>query len=243
MEKNIIWEIFLFVIITFVVTIVLSILQEKMNIAFETVILAQLSPMLSFLIISLIFKDLNFSITVEVNRSVLVRTLFSLLVPFCLIYLSYFIANKNGMEITLSKDITNLIMASIIGILIGSVGEEIGWRCFLLPLLEGKYSVLISSIIVGIIWGLWHVGHYKNGLLFMLGFLIFTVSASIILTLILKGTNYNVIISSAFHTSINLAFILFYKNSLQDTRLMIINGLVWLVMASCIMLLRVSNIW
>ena len=102
----------------------------------------------------------------------------------------------------------------IIGILIGSIGEELGWRSFLQPNLEKKYSVLLASIIVGSIWGFWHIGHYKNGLLFMIGFLIFTVSASIILAWILRDTSYSIIISVLFHVSINLGFFVLFKNSL-----------------------------
>ena len=46
----------------------------------------------------------------------------------------------------------------LFGIIIGSIGEEIGWRSFFQPFLETKYSKNISSIIVGVVWGLWHIG-------------------------------------------------------------------------------------
>ncbi len=37
------------------------------------------------------------------------------------------------------------------------LGEELGWRGFLLPRLQARHSALVSSIIVGIVWGLWHL--------------------------------------------------------------------------------------
>jgi uncharacterized protein len=39
----------------------------------------------------------------------------------------------------------------------GSLGEELGWRGFAQPRLQTRYSALWASIIIGIIWGTWHL--------------------------------------------------------------------------------------
>lgn len=114
---------------------------------------------------------------------------------------------------------------------VGALGEETGWRGFLQPVLEKNNSILFASIIIGIIWGLWHVGHYKNGFLFMTGFLLFTISASIIIAWLLRNTEYNLIIAAIFHLSINIGFVLFFYNSLEDGKFMLINGIVRLIPA------------
>jgi len=38
-----------------------------------------------------------------------------------------------------------------------SAGEEIGWRGHLLPLLEARLSALTASLVLGVIWAVWHV--------------------------------------------------------------------------------------
>ena len=40
--------------------------------------------------------------------------------------------------------------------LVGPLGEEFGWRGFLLPRLVPKFGEMVACFIVGIIWGVWH---------------------------------------------------------------------------------------
>lgn len=232
-----IWKILLFILITLILTGLLAVVQQKINLDSEKIVLPQLAPGIGFLIIALLFKDLRVSIGLDINKAIFLKSVLALVVPFILISVSYFIGKLNSIEIQLTNHLTTLFSFTLIGILIGAFGEEIGWRSFLQPNLEKNNSALLASIIVGLIWGLWHIGHYKNGGVFMIGFLLFTVSASVILAWILRDTKYNIIISVLFHTSINIGLLLFFKNSLTDSKLMLINGIVWLVPAIGVILL------
>jgi membrane protease YdiL (CAAX protease family) len=45
----------------------------------------------------------------------------------------------------------------IICVLFGGGQEEIGWRGYIMPILENKYGYIIGSLILGIIWTFWHI--------------------------------------------------------------------------------------
>ncbi|MFI2744519.1 CPBP family intramembrane glutamic endopeptidase [Zhouia sp. PK063] len=76
-----------------------------------------------------------------------------------------------------------LIVNGVIGMFASistALGEEIGWRGFLVEELRHKYSYTRVSWLVGIIWAVWHYpllifGDYNNGTPFWYGLICFTV--------------------------------------------------------------------
>jgi len=86
------------------------------------------------------------------------------------------------------------------------------------------------------VWGVWHIGHYMNGPIFMLGFLTFTISVSLVMMFLLKNTKHNIIISALFHFSINIGFGIYFSEGFENIKLFLINSSVWLIVALTVIL-------
>ncbi len=104
-------------------------------------------------------------------------------------------------------------------VVIGSIGEELGWRGFALPHLQSRFSALGSSLILGVFWGFWHLPIYlligleegQFDLLNFLSFILLTVFISIIITWIVNNTNGSVLGAIIFHASFNFSLALFVE--------------------------------
>jgi membrane protease YdiL (CAAX protease family) len=210
--------------------------QPYTGIDFNKLSLAQLGPTLAYILTIILFKDLFISIKTKISNEIILKTLFSIIIPFLLYSITYFICYLFKIELQMNTNIKNILLNYGIWIVIGAVGEEIGWRSFLQPLLDKKYPIIFSSVIVGLIWGLWHINHFTNGPIFVLEFLLFTISYSIIIMFLLKNTEYNIFISSMFHASLNISFKIFLENSYGNINLFLINGIIWAIFAIIIIL-------
>ena len=56
-----------------------------------------------------------------------------------------------------SADKASLLLAGIASALVVPVFEELGWTGFAVPELRKRYGVLTTGLIVGLIWGVWHL--------------------------------------------------------------------------------------
>jgi len=52
--------------------------------------------------------------------------------------------------------VSYLLPLLFINLLMGPLGEELGWRAFLYPAFKHKYGWMASALFVGVIWTLWH---------------------------------------------------------------------------------------
>jgi membrane protease YdiL (CAAX protease family) len=210
--------------------------QPFTAIDFDKLSLAQFGPTLAYTFTIILFKDLFISINTKISGIIILKSIFSIIIPFLLASITYFIGYLFKIKLQMNTNIPYIIFNYGIWIIIGAIGEEIGWRSFLQPLLDRKYPIIISSVIVGLIWRLWHINHFINGPVFVLEFLLFTISYSNIIMFLLKNTEYNIFISSMFHASLNISFKIFLENSYGDERLFLIRGSIWTITAIIIIL-------
>lgn len=99
-----------------------------------------------------------------------------------------------------------LILFLIIGIV---NGEELGWRGFALPRLQSKYNALTSSMILGVIWTLFHLplfftvtGSSQTDWSFI-SFLISTIAMTVLYTWMYNNTRGSVLMAYLFHAAAN----------------------------------------
>jgi membrane protease YdiL (CAAX protease family) len=82
--------------------------------------------------------------------------------------------------------------------------EETAWRGFALPRLQKNHSALSASLILGLLWGLWHIplflipGSAQEAYPFI-GFILLILPTSILFTWIFNHTKGSVLIAGLFH--------------------------------------------
>jgi len=100
-------------------------------------------------------------------------------------------------------------MFSLGALLLGPIGEELGWRGYLLPRVLQRYSAVVSSLIVGAIWMVWHIpaflvsGLPQSGMSFGI-FFFGGVALSVFMTWINVHTRGSILLAGVvFHTVVN----------------------------------------
>jgi membrane protease YdiL (CAAX protease family) len=221
----------LFVVFAFVFVAILAAVQITAKLSFGIITLPQFAPAMAYILITALFKNLYKPITVKIDKIVLIKSFAAIICPLVLFTFAYYIGKLTGIDVKTGSNLFSVITIGISGIIIGSAAEEIGWRSFFQPTLEQKHSVFVSCVIVGLTWGIWHIGHFMNGPIFMLGFLVFTVSVSVIIVFLYKNTQNNIIISSLFHVSINIGFTIYFITGFENIKFFLIISFVWLITA------------
>lgn len=149
------------------------------------VILIMWIPALVAIITNLIFEKklpsfgLKRFFTKEIGIAYIIPLISSIIV-----YGTVYLTGLGGTAVPIGATIPSFIMTATLGVVVSSltaIGEELGWRGYLVPELMKKYSYVKVSIIVGTIWLLYHLpilifSNYNNGVSILSSVIFFTIS-------------------------------------------------------------------
>jgi hypothetical protein len=148
----------------------------------------------------------------------------------------YLIFDGETPPFTMIREELNLIPLYLIMVVLmpwnGPVGEEFGWRGYLLPKWQLKYGPLVASFGVGTIWGFWHLPSFfaphgvvgaiaaEIGMIFILAYTLGTIANSIFMTWLYNKSKASALIAGiVWHAAINFwAPILLSDSSLVAAR-------------------------
>jgi membrane protease YdiL (CAAX protease family) len=90
----------------------------------------------------------------------------------------------------------------------GPLGEEFGWRGFLTPALMAQMNWRLASLLIGVIWGFWHVPLFFTGgtpqaAMALSTFLLNILAGSVLFGWLFQRTRGSVLPVLVLHTSLN----------------------------------------
>lgn len=147
------------------------------------------------------------------TRIKLLPLLASILIPLVatiVVWLSYsLVAGQALFALVADLSGATILVMFVDSLIRGPLGEELGWRGYLQLELNKRFSVLKSSLIVGVIWGLWHlplwfIAGYQGVdlLLYIVFFLVGLVAFSVIIGFV-YGRGRNLLYAILLHQMLN----------------------------------------
>ncbi|MCJ7700562.1 MAG: CPBP family intramembrane metalloprotease [Anaerolineales bacterium] len=148
----------------------------------------------------------------------------------------YLLFRGEAPPFTMIREELNLIPLYLVMVVLmpwnGPVGEEFGWRGYALPKLQNKYGPLIASLVIGTIWGIWHLPSFfapqgvvgaiaaAIGMVFILPYALGTIANSIFMTWLYNKSKASALIAGiVWHAAINFwAPVLLSDSSLVAAR-------------------------
>lgn len=158
-----------YILITLLISWIITIIFFLFNHLVDGVLFIMITPA----VVAFVFriKEFKFSVRTFINgdgkgiKATIKAFLFALIFPIVIVslcaFLAMFIFNKricvDCIKLMYNTSILRAILLSFVSFsVIGSFGEEFGWRGYLLPELNKDFGKVKSSTIVGIVWALFH---------------------------------------------------------------------------------------
>jgi uncharacterized protein len=137
---------------------------------------------------------------------------------------AFFFGEVGDVNFAETRAIPKLLFASLLA---GPLGEELGWRGWLLPQVQKHFNAMTSSIIIAPVWFVWHLplffapfGTLISGAEFSLvtsvTYLLFVICLSCLYTWLVNNSRGSVLIAILIHLSINAGLLLLFFPALKE---------------------------
>lgn len=102
----------------------------------------------------------------------------------------------------------HLVFGALLPVLLLGPVEEIGWRGYALPMLQRRFNPLVASLILGALWGLWHLPAFLLGGTVQSGwsfgaFMIGALAISVLMTPMFNAARGSILVAALFHFQLN----------------------------------------
>jgi membrane protease YdiL (CAAX protease family) len=135
-----------------------------------------------------------------------------------------------------------------------ALGEEVGWRGYALPALQGRNNALLASVVLGVIWTLWHLPlffnpatSYSNTTFWV--FMVFLLPFPIVYTWIFNSTGGSVLMAMILHAVTNASIGPLwratpeYSTALSNTNVYLLQAaLLWVAAIGLVLVYAASNL-
>ncbi len=196
-----------FVVIAYVWTWIFATLIDQ-NILFP--LLALFGPAVAAIVVQKAMGQTSGLVELKnrfrLSRTVLAWIIFAVLLPLALLFPVWLL--HNWLLGPIDFKLNHISMLSIV-VAVLIIGEELGWRGFLLPYFLQRYSPVTSGLIVGVIWAVWHLPNFlmpsypHYGLPFS-AFALMTIAFSMLFTWFHVKSGGSLIVAIIFHVALNL---------------------------------------
>ena len=106
--------------------------------------------------------------------------------------------------------------------------EEFGWRGLALPLLQRRWNALTASVVLGLVWGVWHLPLMVANGDPPIPYLLLIVPHTMLMTWVVNSTRGSMLLAMLFHASLATALTTFYSGPQSLVEVV----LTWLVAAA-----------
>jgi membrane protease YdiL (CAAX protease family) len=139
-------------------------------------------------------------------RVPLSRWLAALLIPIGIVIVSLAAGRIFGMAIqALPPDWSDLLARFIFTLLFVALGEEPAWRGFLLPHLQRRFQPLAATLLISVVWAIWHVPLWGNEFAWNVvpAFLVSLLGGAFVLSWLYNSARQSILVPMLMHATLN----------------------------------------